>query len=134
MKHHPCLKTAIAAALLAAPAANAGTDIWFTPLTQSAPIVAPNSLPELSAPWTAPEGIRQNNWVSLHEVEDPVLSPGQSIVRVPGQATSASMYDMLAWHPAGTHLFIPHETPIGAGVTRYDIAANKRREASEATV
>lgn len=125
MKHHPCLKTAIAAALLATPVAQAGTDIWFTPLTQSAPIVAPNSLPELSAPWTAPEGIRQNNWVSLREVEDPVLSPGQSIVRVPGQGTSASMFDMLAWHPAGTHLFIPHETPIGAGVTRYDIAANK---------
>lgn len=125
MKHHPCLKTAIAAALLAAPAAHAGTDTWFTPLTQSAPIVAPNSLPELSAPWTAPEGIRQNNWVSLREVEDSVLSPGQSIVRVPGMSTSASMFDMTAWHPAGTHLFIPHETPIGAGVTRYDIAANK---------
>lgn len=125
MKHHPCLKTAIAAALLAAPAAHAGTDIWFSPLTQSAPIVTANSVEELSAPWTAPEGIRQNNWVSLREVEDPVLSPGQSIVRVPGASTSAAMFDMIAWNPAGTHLFIPHETPTGAGVTRYDITANK---------
>lgn len=119
------LHIAMSTALLASPTLKAGTDVWFTPLTQSAPVVAPNALPELSAPWVAPEGIAQNNWVSLHEIENQVLSPGQSIVRVPGQSTSASMFDMLACNPTGTHLFIPHETPIGAGCTRYDIGANK---------
>jgi uncharacterized protein len=117
----------IAASLsaLAAPLANAGTDIWFTPLTQSAPVVSNNALEELSAPWVAPAGISQNNWVSLREVEDAILSPGQSIGRVPGLGTSASMFDMLAYNDTGSHLFIPHETPVGAGCTRYDIDANK---------
>ncbi|MBL9153582.1 MAG: DUF839 domain-containing protein [Verrucomicrobiales bacterium] len=119
------LTIALGAALAAAPALQAGTDTWFTPLTQSAPVVAPNALEELSAPWVTPAGIQQINWVSLAEVENTVLSPGQSIVRVPGMGTSASMFDMLATNPHGTHLFIPHETPVGAGVSRYDIYANK---------
>ena len=113
------------AALAAAPALRAGTDIWFTPLTESAPVVAPNALEELTAPWVAPEGLQQVNWVSLAEVENAILSPGQSVVRAAGQGTSASMFDMLAVHPSGTHLFIPHESPVGAGVSRYDIYANK---------
>jgi len=126
MKQHPrWLEIAMSSALMVSPALQAGTNTWFTPLTQSAPVVAPNALAELSAPWVTPEGITQNNWVSLREVEDQVLSPGQSIVRVPGQGTSASMFDMLAYHPSGSHIFIPHETPVGAGVTRYDINANK---------
>lgn len=120
---------AMSASLLAAPALHAGTNLWFTPLTQSAPVVAPNALEELSAPFVAPEGLLQINWVSLAEVENAVLSPGQSVVRASaltgGNATSASMFDMLAANPAGTHLFIPHESPVGAGVTRYSIYENK---------
>lgn len=118
-------RAAVSAALFAAPALHAGTDIWFTPLTQSAPVVAPNALEELTAPFVAPEGILQINWVSLAEVENAVLSPDQSIVRAPGQGTSAAMFDMLSLNPEGTHMFIPHETPVGAGVTRYDIYSRK---------
>ena len=103
----------------------AGTDPWFEPLTESAAVVSPNALEELSSPWVTPAGITQNNWVSLREVEDTVLSPGQSVVRVPGQSTSASMFDMLAWDPTGNYVFIPHETPVGAGVSRYEIFSNK---------
>jgi hypothetical protein len=115
----------LTAGLAATQSAFAGTDVWFTPLTQSAPVVAPSALAELAQPWVTPAGITQNNWVSLREIEDGILSPGQSIIRVPGQATSASMFDMLAYNPDGTHVFIPHETPIGAGCTRYDIFSNK---------
>lgn len=115
--------TAIGAGLFTSPVLLAGTDIWFTPLTQSAPVApASNSNEELSAPFVTPTGIQQVNWVSLAEVENAVLSPGQSIARAAGQGTSASMFDMLALNPAGTHIFIPHESPVGAGVTRYNIA------------
>ena len=114
----------LTAGLSASPSAFAGTDVWFTPLTQSAPVVAANSLPELASPWVAPEGIFQKNIVSLREIEDQILSPGQSIVRVPGQSTSASMFDMLAYDPTGEYLFIPHETPIGAGCTRVALYDN----------
>jgi hypothetical protein len=116
---------AMSAALLAAPALHAGTDLWFTPLTQSAPVVAANALEELSAPFVAPEGLLQINWVSLAEVENALLSPGQSTGRAAGAGTSASMFDMLAAHPSGSHLFIPHESPTGAGVSRYSIYENK---------
>lgn len=119
------IRFAMGAALAAVPVLQAGTDTWFIPLTQSAPVVAPNALEELTAPWVTPEGIQQINWVSLAEVENAILSPGQSVGRAAGQGTSAAMFDMLACHPAGTHLFIPHESPVGAGVTRYDIYANK---------
>lgn len=113
-----------ASAVLVAPVAFAGTDIWFTPLTQSAPVVPANSLPELSAPWVAPEGISQKNIVSLREVEDQVLSPQQSIVRVPGLGTGASMFDMLSFDPTGEYIFIPHETLVGAGCTRVSLYDN----------
>ncbi len=124
MKNNALLQAALGAALITSPAM-AGTDLWFTPLTQSAPVQAANALEETSAPWVAPAGIVQKNWVSLREIEDAVLSPGQSVVRATGQGTSASMFDMLAYNPSGTHLFIPHESPIGAGVTRYNIDLNK---------
>jgi hypothetical protein len=116
---------ALTALLMGGLPAMGGTDTWFQPLTQSAPVVAPSALPELSAPWVTPAGISQNNWVSLREVEDAVLSPGQSVIRVPGQGTSAAMFDMLAYDPTGAYVFIPHETPIGAGCSRYDVFANK---------
>ena len=103
----------------------AGTNTWFEPLTESAPVVPANSLEETSAPWVTPAGISQNNWVSLREVEDNILSPGQSIVRVPGLLANQSMFDMLAFDPSGSYVFIPHETMVGAGCTRYDIYSNK---------
>ncbi len=116
---------AVTALLAGTHAALAGTDVWFTPLTESAPVVAPNDLGELDSPWVTPEGIHQKNILSLREIEDQVLSPGQSIIRVPGQGTSASMFDMLSFDPTGTYLFIPHETPIGAGCTRVSLYDNK---------
>jgi hypothetical protein len=115
---------AVAALLTASQAALAGTDVWFTPLTESAPVVPANSLGELASPWVTPEGIHQKNIVSLREVEDQVLSPGQSIIRVPGMETSASMFDMLSYDPTGSYLFIPHETPVGAGCTRVSLYDN----------
>jgi hypothetical protein len=126
MKLHSTLRNrlALTAVLLGSPAAMAGTDVWFTPLTESAPVVAANALEELASPWVTPEGIHQKNIISLREVEDQVLSPGQSIVRVPGQGTSASMFDMLSFDPTGNYLFIPHETPIGAGCTRVSLYDN----------
>ena len=102
----------------------AGTDVWFTPLTASAPVVAANSLEETASPWVTPEGIHQTNIISLREIEDQILSPNQSVVRVPGASTSASMFDMLAYDPSGDYMFIPHETPIGAGCTRVRLYDN----------
>jgi secreted PhoX family phosphatase len=117
-------RLALTAALLGSHTAMAGTDVWFTPLTQSAPVVPANSLGETSSPWVAPEGIHQKNVLSLREIEDQVLSPGQSLVRVPGLASSASMFDMLAYDPTGEYLFIPHETQVGAGCTRVSLYDN----------
>lgn len=117
-------RLALTAALLGTQAAFAGTDVWFTPLTESAPVVAANSLGETSSPWVTPEGIHQRNIISLREVEDQILSPGQSVIRVPGQGTSSAMFDMLAYDPTGQYLFIPHETPIGAGCTRVSLYDN----------
>ncbi|MFN0125192.1 MAG: alkaline phosphatase PhoX [Verrucomicrobiales bacterium] len=125
MKRSALRRALLASALLAPPsAALAGTDTWFTPLTQSAPVVAPNSLPELSSPWVTPAGLSQKNIVSLREVEDAVLSPQQSIIRVPGLASNSSMFDMLAFDPTGNFLFIPHETIIGAGCSRISLYDN----------
>lgn len=107
-------------ALLGTVPLQAGTGTWFTPLTQSAPVLAPNALPELRAPWVTPAGITQTNLVSLREVEDQILSPEQSIVRVPA-GTSSSMIDMIAYDDTGEFLFLPHETPFGAGVSRHDL-------------
>jgi len=117
-------RLALTAALLGSHAAMAGTDVWFTPLTQSAPVVPANSLGETSSPWATPEGIHQKNVLSLREIEDQVLSPGQSLVRVPGLGSSASMFDMLAYDPTGEYLFIPHETQVGAGCTRVSLYDN----------
>lgn len=118
---NPMSHATVAAFLATASAAFAGTDVWFQPLTQSAPVVAPNALAELQAPWVTPAGISQWNLLSLREVEDQILSPQQSIIRVPNAGTSASMFDMIAYDDTGTFLFIPHETPFGAGVSRHNI-------------
>lgn len=112
--------TVLATALSAAVTAFAGTDVWFTPLTQSAPVLTPNAMAELHAPWVAPEGLVQWNLVSLREVEEQILSPKQSIIRVPA-GTSSSMIDMVAFDETGDFLFLPHETPFGAGVSRFNM-------------
>jgi hypothetical protein len=127
MKLHSTVPTriALAATALGCQAALAGTDVWFTPLTESAMVVPPNTLGETASPWITPEGIHQTNIISLREIEDQILSPGQSIIRVPGQGTSASMFDMMAYDPSGDYLFIPHETPIGAGCTRVRLYDNQ---------
>ena len=117
------LQLALTAALTSQ-VAFGGTDTWFTPLTESAPVVAPNALEELTSPWVTPAGISQNNAVSLREVEDSILSPEQSIVRV-NAGRSSSMFDMIAYDPSGEYIFIPHETPFGAGCSRYSIYENK---------
>lgn len=99
-----------------------GSDVWFQPLTESAAVVMPNDIEELMEPWVAPSGLFQTNLVSLREVEDEVLSPLQSIVRVP-IGNNSSMFDMIAYDDTGEYLFIPHETGFGAGVSRHDIEA-----------
>jgi secreted PhoX family phosphatase len=122
--HSTRTRLALTAILLGSPAAMAGTDVWFTPLTASADVVAPNALEELASPWVTPAGIHQKNLLSLREIEDQILSPGQSVLRVPGQGTSAAMFDMMAYDPTGSYLFIPHETPVGAGCTRVSLYDN----------
>lgn len=97
----------------------AGTEPYFTPLTGSAPVTLPNSAEEINEPWVVPAGITQWNLTSLNEVESQAQ---QSVVRVPGLGTGASMFDMIAFDDQGEFIFIPHETLVGAGVSRYDIA------------
>jgi len=109
----------IAAGILLAlsQAAVAGTNTFFTPLTASAVVTPPNSVEEFTAPWTAPAGITQELLTSMDEVE---ADATQSVIRVPGLGSNASMFDMIAYDPSGRYLFIPHETLVGAGASRYD--------------
>ena len=93
----------------------AGGAPYFVPLTQSEKVVVPNHPLERSRPWQTPSGVSQNNLISLSEVED---DASQSVQRVNAGHNSA-MFDMLAFDDGGEYLFIPHETPFGAGVTRY---------------
>ena len=95
----------------------AGTDIWFNPLVQSAAVAPPNHVNELNSPWQTPPGLSQVNLLSMQEVE---ADADQSIVRVPA-GRSSSMIDMIAYDNTGNYLFLPHETPFGAGVSRHDI-------------
>lgn len=113
-------KQPLAAAVLVvlSPAAVAGTEPYFVPLTESAVVTLPDSLEEGTAPWiAAPAGITQEKLTDLDEVE---ADANQSVVRVPGLGSNASMFDMIAYDPTGRYLFIPHETMIGAGASRYD--------------
>ncbi|MDD9933375.1 MAG: DUF839 domain-containing protein [Myxococcales bacterium] len=98
--------------------ASAGTPPFFVPLTESAPVTAANSDEEMNQPWITPANITQENLTSMDEIEGDI---GQSVVRVPGVGRSASMWDMVAFDPRGRYVFIPHETPFGAGVSRYDM-------------
>lgn len=115
------LKLAVAINALASSIAFAGTQPFFNPLTQSSAVAIPNHVNELNSPWQTAAGISQENLTSMSEIESDI---DQSVVRVPGAATSASMWDMVAYDPTGKYIFIPHETPAGAGVTRYDIEAD----------
>lgn len=110
-----CLAAAVAIAL--SQGASAGTDVFFNPLTHSASVASPNHVNELNSPWVVPAGISQENLMSMNEVEADVT---QSVLRVPA-GTSSAMFDMIAYDPSGKFLFIPHETPFGAGLSRYDI-------------
>ncbi|MBL4606738.1 MAG: DUF839 domain-containing protein [Pseudomonadales bacterium] len=114
-------------ALAVSPLAFSGTDIFFTPLTESASVATvhadasgkkTSSDAEINQPWVTPAGISQTNLTSMSEIEADIA---QSVVRVPGIGNIASMWDMIAFDPSGKFIFIPHETPMGAGVTRYDI-------------
>ena len=96
----------------------AGTEPFFNPLTQSSAVASPNHINELNTPWQLPEGITQTNLTSMAEIEADI---NQSVVRAPGASTSASMWDMVAYSPDGRYIFIPHETPWGAGISRYDV-------------
>lgn len=108
-------------ALAVSQAIHAGTAPYFNPLTQSAAVASPNHVNELNGPWVAPAGLSQDNLTSLAEVEADVT---QSMQRV-AAGTSSSMIDMLAYDTRGRYLFIPHETPFGAGISRYDIEQDR---------
>jgi uncharacterized protein len=100
----------------------AGTGPYFNPLTQSSAVATPNHINELKSPWQTPAGISQKNLTSMMKIESDI---NQSVVRAPGAGTSASMWDMVDFDPSGKYLFIPHETPYGAGATRYNIEEDK---------
>lgn len=114
---HRAVLGAVAVTMLASSAAIAGTEPYFNPLTQSTVVAPPNHFNETNSPWQTPPGISQVNLMSMAEVEADV---NQSIQRVPLAGRNASMFDMIAYGPRGRYLFIPHETPWGAGVSRYD--------------
>jgi len=101
--------------------AGAGTPPYFNPLTQSTAVATPNQINELLSPWQAPAGISQINLTSMTEIEAAV---NQSVQRVPAGNVS-SMWDMIDTDPSGRYLFIPHETPFGAGMTRFDRVEEK---------
>lgn len=109
---------AFGAVLITSSVASAGTPTYFQPLTESAPVTAPNSSEELNAPWVTPKGMTQTDLTSMAEIEGDMA---QSIVRVPGLGAGASMFDMVSFDPTGNYLFIPHETAVGAGMSRYSI-------------
>lgn len=109
--------TAAGLVLSASSVASAGTPPYFIPLTQSAPVTAPNSVEELTSPWVMPPGFTQKSLTSMNEIES---DPAQSVSRAPGAGTSASMWDMAAFDPTGRFVFNPHESPWGAGLSRYD--------------
>lgn len=111
---------ASAIALAVAQPVNAGTAPFFIPLTTGEIVEPANSIDERNAPWSAPAGVSWRNLTSMEEVEADVA---QSIVRV-ANGNASSMFDMLAYDPTGDYIFIPHETPFGAGVSRYHVPSD----------
>lgn len=115
-------KTGITLALAGmASFSHAGTDTFFNPLTHSASVASPNHINEINNPWVIPAGIGKKNLTSMREIEADI---SQSVIRVDA-GTSGSMFDMLAYDPTGRYIFIPHETPFGAGASRYDTVTDK---------
>jgi hypothetical protein len=121
--------TAAGAVAASASVAAADTPPFFIPLTESAPVTTPNSDEELNAPWVVPAGVTQHNLTSLSEIEaDPEQSVGRAPdISVPGSGeqdvsagTSQSMWDMAAFDATGRFVFVPHESPWSAGLSRYD--------------
>jgi hypothetical protein len=110
-----------AASLTLSQVAFAGTETFFNPLTQSGVVAAPNSAVEMNSPWLVPPGLSHANLTSLDEIEGDIA---QSVIRVPGTSESASMFDMVSFDDEGENIFIPHETPFGAGLTRYNVAGD----------
>lgn len=108
-----------ALALAVTSVAHAGTQPYFTPLTQSTAVATANHPNELNSPWQTPAGFTQEQLTSMAEIEADI---SQSTVRSPGLGSGASMWDMVAFDDKGEYVFIPHETAYGAGVSRYDIA------------
>lgn len=117
-----CALTTVSTVALLASWASADTLPYFTPLTESAPVVAANAVEELTAPWTTPAGVSQVNLTSMSEIE---ADPSQSIGRAPGAGTSASMWDMAAFDATSRFVFIPHESTWSAGLSRYDRLTDK---------
>ncbi len=119
MRKNPILASCLT--LIVSPVAMAGSDIFFTPLTESAPVSTPDSPAEMSAAFVAPAGVTLTKLTSMNEIE---ADMAQSVVRAPGAGSGASMWDMVAFDKFGENIFIPHETPWGAGASRYNIATD----------
>lgn len=96
----------------------AGTETYFVPLTESAPVTDADSVEENTAPWVVPPGVTFEPLTSMEEVE---ADPSQSVIRNEGLGNNESMWDMADFSPNGKYVFIPHETLYGAGVSRYHI-------------
>ncbi|MGH8476514.1 MAG: alkaline phosphatase PhoX [Methylococcales bacterium] len=122
MKDHSATSLAACLALAVTQTALAGTDTFFTPLTESAQVTLPDSDEEINAPWVVPPGVTQNNLTSMVEIEADIK---QSVVRAPGAGTQGSMWDMVSFDSKGENIFIPHEAPWGAGGSRYNIKKDK---------
>lgn len=95
--NHNALVSTVLLAL--AQSAAAGTDVFFNPLAQSAAVAQlANHVNEINSPWQVPVGVSYSNLTSLHEIE---ADPSQSVVRVPGLADTAAMFDMSAFDASG---------------------------------
>jgi uncharacterized protein len=110
------------ALITASQSALAGSDVFFNPLTSSAVVADPNSVAELTSPWIVPAGLSQSLLTNMKQIE---ADATQSVVRVPGAGTSSSMWDMVSYDDRGRFVFIPHETPFGAGASRFDFKTGK---------
>lgn len=122
MKALNLTSSAVCLALAVVQTVVAGTDIFFVPLTESAAVTLPDSNEEIIAPWVVPAGVTQRTLTSMVEIEGDIR---QSVLRTPGAGTSGSMWDMVSFDRSGKNIFIPHETPWGAGGSRYNIARDK---------
>ena len=127
LQHHLLRLAACLIAFIVSQASMAGTDAYFNPLTQSSAVAIPNHIIELASPWQVPAGISQDNLTSMQEIEADFT---QTVLRVPNFGSStleliASSWDMVSFDDAANFIFIPHQTFVGAGASRYDIKADR---------